>query len=50
MTPRSSSRVPQWDPLPQRQNPTCTGQALCEPMLVSSPEHPKRWGQVSEAY
>uniref|UniRef100_A0A4W2HBN7 N-sulfoglucosamine sulfohydrolase n=1 Tax=Bos indicus x Bos taurus TaxID=30522 RepID=A0A4W2HBN7_BOBOX len=21
-----------------------------EPMLVSSPEHPKRWGQVSEAY
>ncbi|XP_065765896.1 N-sulphoglucosamine sulphohydrolase isoform X2 [Muntiacus reevesi] len=21
-----------------------------EPMMVSSPEHPKRWGQVSEAY
>ncbi|KAI2585501.1 SGSH isoform 7, partial [Pan troglodytes] len=21
-----------------------------EPLLVSSPEHPKRWGQVSEAY
>lgn len=21
-----------------------------EPLLVSSPEHPERWGQVSEAY
>lgn len=21
-----------------------------EPLLVSSPEHPRRWGQVSEAY
>lgn len=21
-----------------------------EPLLVSSPEHPQRWGQVSEAY